>query len=188
VGTAIKPIPIVAAAADMVSLIIIFTSFPNMQPNPVKFLRDVVAVSSFLHKSAGARERGTSQACAVQRGRWARFTGLPELCRPPFLLRRTTGCAMQRPPRAPKQTGVDLMEAAAAILHFGPPRASRMKSRIPAIEKDSRERREVSMPGRSVNCSAPEKARVRIIKVATSPAMPDAARIMATMMNWKMPA
>jgi hypothetical protein len=33
------------------------------------------------------------------------------------------------------------------------------------------------MPGRSINCSAVEQARVRIIKLATSPSMPDAALI-----------
>ena len=36
---------------------------------------------------------------------------------------------------------------------------------------------------RSVNCAALEKARARISKVATSPAIPDAAKIMATTMN-----
>ena len=41
----------------------------------------------------------------------------------------------------------------------------------------------VNLAGRSVNCAAGEKARIRISRVTTSPAMPDAARIMATMMN-----
>ena len=39
-------------------------------------------------------------------------------------------------------------------------------------------------PGQSMNCSAGEKARVRISSVTTSPVMPDAAKIMATTMNW----
>jgi hypothetical protein len=38
-------------------------------------------------------------------------------------------------------------------------------------------------PGRSVNCAAPEKARVRTSNVAINPVMPDAARIIATIMN-----
>ena len=38
--------------------------------------------------------------------------------------------------------------------------------------------------GRKVNCAAGEKARARISNVMTSPAIPDADRIMATMMNW----
>jgi hypothetical protein len=38
-------------------------------------------------------------------------------------------------------------------------------------------------PGRSVNCAAAEKARARISNVTISPAMPDAAKIMATIMN-----
>jgi len=38
---------------------------------------------------------------------------------------------------------------------------------------------------RSVNCAAAgEKERVRIKSVLISPAMPDAAKIIATMMNW----
>jgi hypothetical protein len=40
-----------------------------------------------------------------------------------------------------------------------------------------------AVAGRSVNCAAGEKARMRISSVTTSPAIPDAARIMATMMN-----
>ena len=38
--------------------------------------------------------------------------------------------------------------------------------------------------GRKVNCAAGEKARARISNVMTSPAIPDADRIMATMTNW----
>src|SRR6266853_3464384 len=38
-------------------------------------------------------------------------------------------------------------------------------------------------PGRSVNCAAAEKARACISNVTISPAMPDAAKIMATIMN-----
>jgi hypothetical protein len=36
----------------------------------------------------------------------------------------------------------------------------------------------------NINCAAGEKARARISSVMTSAAIPDAARIMATMMNW----
>jgi hypothetical protein len=39
-------------------------------------------------------------------------------------------------------------------------------------------------PGRSVNCAAGEKARLRIPTVTSRPAIPDAAKIMATRINW----
>jgi hypothetical protein len=37
---------------------------------------------------------------------------------------------------------------------------------------------------RRINCAAGEKVRARMSNVMTNPAIPDAVRIMATMMNW----
>lgn len=45
-----------------------------------------------------------------------------------------------------------------------------------------------SITGRSVNCAAAEKARDLIRRVAIRPVMPEAARIIATITNWYIPA
>jgi hypothetical protein len=43
--------------------------------------------------------------------------------------------------------------------------------------------RRLPLPGRSVICAAAEKARARISNVTINPAMPDAAKIKATITN-----
>jgi hypothetical protein len=52
------------------------------------------------------------------------------------------------------------------------------------VSNDSRDRRiEVVVHALAISCAAGENTRLRMSSVTTSPAMPDAARIMATMTN-----